>query len=536
MKRHASELRSFRYEITKTIRACVRTTLRATSFSIIPLLLMSCTSFSMLETAQQSVDVNKAVGSAEDRVTLLNIVRSYLRRPRVYTDFGAFTEGAPTSSSTLTLSQTPSIASTLSSGTTSFKLSPETQQGFIRAITSPVPATTIEYYSKQDWFNSELLHMFVREIKVYDSNGHLLHDYSNYPQDTQAYDQFDAIINGLSACDLSLKNGNPSPSSLSDTIGPKIDLKEADQAEHQIDAAKSGLEMVPYPSGKKSSSSAVSHPDGAFSLIQKRSRPNVFKLIPRGNEVSVKTCLAGFATANVPPPSDTSAQADVRALIAKLKAEYKGRHIEFVIRSPDAIIYYLGEVARVQLDGDYPNIDLTKNAASRARRRRGIGVVHYTEGCFYDPIAHNEPPGNYCYAVCRPFFVLHKQSEAEPYPPTYCSIPKVIKCGQNQVSKLKTGVSDMADDKEEDFKKSRRCAAWTAKINNQTSPSNQVWTPHIVVLDTALPYRSEKYDVSLAYDDGTETLHVLSLLEQLVGLQTSSTTEAPGNSQIEVEP
>ncbi len=498
--------------------------------------LAACTAPSAVETAKQSVEVNRAVGSAEDRVTLMNIMRSYLRRPRVYTDFAVFHEALPSSSGTVTLGATPTVAGTKSSATSGFDVTPETQQGFIRAITTPVPATTIAYYSQQGWINSELLHLFVREIRVYDSKDKLQKIYSNYPQDTESYDAFDAIVNGLAACDLTTKSAKVS---LDDALGPEIDLKDVHDMKQQYDAAKNGFVLAPYPTTAAAPPSVASGKVTSFILVKASGRDQVFKLAPRNNVDAARICLAGYALAGVERPKITDPLAK-QLVLPPEPDTIKGSYMKFGIRSPESIVYYLGEVTRVQLDGAYPSIDNDGTIdvhEYQSEHRRGMGVVQYSEGCSYAPLTDKSAN---CYATCRPFFVMHKNTDETPDADTYCTIPAVAACqGPKSGSPAALPGSDT-------LAVSNTCCP---PSGNEPTSYDAIWSsPRIQVFDAEIqkearePHTnistdsSVKYAVSLDPEEDTETLHVLSILEQLIGLQTSSTTDAPGNSAITVEP
>jgi len=496
--------------------------------------LVACTAPSAVKTATQSVEVNRAVGKAEDQVTVMNIMRSYLRRPRAYTDFSAFHEAVPTSSGTATLSGTPSLAGTVSSATSAFDVTPETQQGFIRAITTPVPAATVAYYSQQGWINSELLHLFVHEIRVYDSNDKLQRIYSNYPQDTESYDEFDAIVNGLAACDLTVKTASVT---LDDALGPEIDLKDVHEMKPQYDAAKNGFVLAPYPTSAPKNATAaplsVASPKVTrFILVKASGRDQVFKLVPRNSLDAARICLAGYALAGVERPKIPGSLTGTLTLPPDT---HKGWYMKLGIRSPESIVYYLGEVARVQLDGAYPSsnsdgkIDV---GPYQSTHRRGIGVVQYSEGCSYDPLTNQSSD---CYATCRPFFVMHKNTDERLDAGTYCSIPQEAACeAQKPGSSASLTYS---------------CSPPPALHAGKPVTYDSIWSsPRIQVSDSEIksearePHTnistdsSVKYAVSLDPEDDAETLHVLSILEQLIGLQTSSTTDAPGNSAIAIEP
>lgn len=134
---------------------------------------LTLTGCAQFEIADRSVDYNLAVETASNRQLLLNAVRASKRYPRVYTNLTKISSASPISTqfafgipfggdATSTFTFNPTL--TTQSGI-QFDLSVLDTQDFMKGILKPVDAATIDYYLKQGWPKEMLFHMLIREIK-----------------------------------------------------------------------------------------------------------------------------------------------------------------------------------------------------------------------------------------------------------------------------------------------------------------------------------------------------------------------------------
>ncbi len=124
--------------------------------------------------ANRAISVNKGLESANNRMLLLNAVRASKRYPRVYSEVTQINTSDPVSGS-LGL-QVPfggdaksnfvlNPQLTLGSGTT-LQISPLDKQEFTRGITTPTDLETLNYYLRQGWPKEMLFHMFIRTMRI----------------------------------------------------------------------------------------------------------------------------------------------------------------------------------------------------------------------------------------------------------------------------------------------------------------------------------------------------------------------------------
>ena len=135
---------------------------------------LTLTACAQLEIADRAVAYNKAVEDASNRILVLNIIRAMKRYPRHFTDFTKLSGDVPLSG-TFQLSIpfggdaasnfifTPQ--STVKSGI-SFDMKVQNTQEFIRGIITPVSLQTYDFYFQLGWPKAMLFHVFVQEVKL----------------------------------------------------------------------------------------------------------------------------------------------------------------------------------------------------------------------------------------------------------------------------------------------------------------------------------------------------------------------------------
>lgn len=445
--------------------------------------LTACTLFNAVtppptaeELEKQTMVVERAGEVEQNEITLLNVVWADLHRPRFFVDISGYHEATPTSSLTTGItgrsfpSLSGSISYTQASGTSSSDIAPLTKQDFVRGITTPVSMKTITYYSEQGFPNSLLLHLFVREIKAFDKSGKLTHIYINSPVTKGAGDDFDTLINGLSACTFSASRPDSKQIDMSDVIGPPLTKADALALEtKQLSLFSGSLGLKPGN-------------DGMYYLVKKPD-DQPLRLLPSLAPALQPICRAAYKMARVTEPS-----VDESASGGSAQAEDKS-HMEFQIRSPEAVYYYLGEIARAQLDGPY---DLQGNLDSNAKR--SVPDIRFPSTCY----ASSETPGS-CQPYCVDLFVISKHPVADfdrgditdKPAPAACKLPDDVYTG---------------------------LAVRAAQISQPV---------------LSVDYEMTRYRIPWDYGDKSDTLLTLTVLEQIIGLQTSA-KEIPGTSYVHV--
>lgn len=165
------------------------------------LTLGACTEYLI---ADRAIDFNIALESANNRQILLNAVRASKRHPMIFSEPTIVRAKDPvTGGATLTLpfgggtnerfALSPSVS--LGSGI-SLEYKPLNSQEFFRGITTTVKMKTVDYYLDQGWPAEMILLMLVREIKL-DKTDEEVH-----PIDSA----FDAICGTINQCNSAKRN------------------------------------------------------------------------------------------------------------------------------------------------------------------------------------------------------------------------------------------------------------------------------------------------------------------------------------------
>jgi len=174
------------------------------------------------------------------------------------------------------------------------------------------------------------------------------------------------------------------------------------------------------------------------------------------------------------PPSVTAGPAAAACALAMNQLTAGGKWFELIYRSPLDSVRYLGDVVREQLYSD--------NSQKTGVSAQNIGVVTYSDACFYQQNGSTMP----CQTYCNALFVLQTD------PPRGA------------------GRTDPA------------CAFYTNTIGDSGTKSEGEelgsWSVH---------YQGPTYYLPLHYLDHSETLHVLSILQLLIGYQAGTETSAP---------
>ena len=267
--------------------------------------------------AHDAVEYNRTVERSNNQILLLNILRAKERLPMYFTTLSLIRGSL---SSTLGAG----AEATVGGGVNDAKLTPRAEyksspsfdvavldsHEFMRGILAPVSLETVRYYWDQGWPADLLLHLFVREIRLRDPATGVVTTYENEPGG--GYPEFRSLLYQLLDENLRIAERK----SLAG-FGPSVPGKQASQLSTQLGVAGAGLQLVQDPQ------------TGRYFLRR-----------PAKDLVFVRDLPLPFAGAPVTLP---------------LTDPYD----QVVLRSPQGILYYLGEIAREQLMGE-PNAVLLK--------------------------------------------------------------------------------------------------------------------------------------------------------------------------------
>lgn len=332
------------------------------------LLIGGCTTAPLVQSA---VSANLVQEEAHNRLLALNIARAALRMPMHFTQLSAvrsapygFGLGVPglgaefgvgaDAASTLLLR--PSL-----SGTQNVDVTVLNEQDFFRGITTPLKPALLLYYLDQGWPRSVVLPMFVQSIEFFDEANRLQERVRNSPTGGPEFERFTALLASLFHCQIE----GASTGEFVYYTGVLSGERLRDPA---AAAAARAAGLVPVAGGKVVNSaqeaaagfhlaadngelslSMVNHP-GSGDCERLKFKTGAVQDQAREVSATVATSRAGVER------PEGGAQAAAAPSPHRVNAR-------LVLRSPEAMVYYLGEIARVQNETGRPV--LFPNAASR---------------------------------------------------------------------------------------------------------------------------------------------------------------------------
>ena len=273
---------------------------------------------------------NKALEKAQNEMLLLNIVRAINRHPMYFTALNdvkgsmVYTLGTgPITAPFAKFNTTPGVGPTsyfsvapsaLYTNNPVFDVYVLNSKDFVNGILATVSEETFHYYWEQHWPLGMLLYLLVDSIKVDGGN-----TYTNYPSNRE---KFEAFRHKVSEMEMAANAGECELAELKtdeEDIGPKIDARQAEDLKKLVEVQKAGLELTKV--------------DGKYQLNSGKKHYSL-KCGPEGAK------QAYFLS----KPHDND-----KAIVMHL-------------RSPEAILYYLGQLARAQQQNLIPLVTVTTEA------------------------------------------------------------------------------------------------------------------------------------------------------------------------------
>jgi hypothetical protein len=279
--------------------------------------------------ASSTTDYNLVVEKVQNEMLLLNVVRASKRRPLYFTGFnllrGSLSYNFQTGNLTIPfgkigtgLDGSYSIAPSVSYSTSpSFDLMVWDTKEFTEGMMTPVSVDTVYYYLyKLGWPREMLLHLLVERMELF-NNDDKLEVYENDPDNREKFEKFQAKLRDLLKCRFVGRER-------SEPVGPRLQAKDIHDLQQLIEVHKAGLVLT----------SVV---DGNNEYYQLSSKKNeYFYNCGAENKSEVSTYQISDAKSNNPPISD-----------------HDKRGYRFFFRSPEGILYYLGEILRTEADKGY---------------------------------------------------------------------------------------------------------------------------------------------------------------------------------------
>ena len=295
---------------------------------VLTLLLLTAASFTLAgcisggALSSRAVDYNTAAETARNEMLLMNILRARDRRPMVFTGLSRITGSVRAETrvgATATVSpQAPEVqAYSPSFGFTdspTFDVAVLDSQEFTRGVMTPVGTEILEYFWDQGYNREVLLYLVVDRFELECDAG--LRMLENDPSEP-SFAAFRTLVD-----DLADSGRWEFDDYRTEKIGPPVDAAEARRLPTLVQMASSPLRLKPLS-------------DGTFQL----------------EKTSTKLRLAAPAARECGRRSGALRLYDSRGAVeaAALKApeEARGR---IVMRSPQSILHYLGELARPDRD------------------------------------------------------------------------------------------------------------------------------------------------------------------------------------------
>jgi hypothetical protein len=293
-----------------------------------------------------TTDYNKIFERTQNEMLLLNIVRASKRHPMYFTSFsmlrGNMSYLLGTGNLTVPFGRigtglngaysiAPNASLQMNPG---FDLAVLDSQEFIAGLMTPVPIEIIDYYWQQGWPKQLLLHLFIERIEITNKKTKKTEVFDNYP----VKGEFERFRNKLRSMDCDIGS-----ETVFDAIGSEIEEKAAKDPKQLIAIQKAGLELKP-----------VCGEEGDRACAENE-KPKKYRLGSKRRNYSVK-CKIG---------EETSKERTVMRMSGALSAKegketvtYEGKIYQ---RSPEAILYYLGEIVRAKTEQKFtPKIEICK--------------------------------------------------------------------------------------------------------------------------------------------------------------------------------
>lgn len=311
----------------------------------------------------QSMEINKSVGTGDLQSMFLNVVRASKHMPPVITALSEIQVSAPSIEGSGSLEfpfgvdsenafkLTPSLTSKYG---LSYKVNVLQTQEFMRGFLSPIDPHLFKYFWDMGWRKTLLLNLFVREIKYFEityakdkenvverirpDSVKLIKKYVNYPMDQKKRSDFNDEVNKMVYDDELeiLYYEHYEKDAAADTS-----CSTPDGGDGAGEAKRKGRKIA---RGKDNASVM-----NEIVFFEFTGGSNCFPDTAKNSEEGAKECCSYACKENFfltfPPEVKDKAVRDRIGLGDRIAVIY--------LRSPEAVLYYLGEVVRAQnRDGD----------------------------------------------------------------------------------------------------------------------------------------------------------------------------------------
>lgn len=273
--------------------------------------------------SQRTVNYNVAVENARNEMLLLNVLRARERRAMVFTGLtrisGSLRKEAQIGVAGTVGQNMPNnvaVAPSFSvSDAPSFDIAVLDSQEFTRGIMTPITFELIEYFWDQGYPREILLYLGVERVEV-DCGGESPLALQNDPSE-RSFAAFRSVVEGLAD---GASWGDEDANAL---VGPPLDAAQVTQLPGLVQLAKAHLRLVPTR-------------DGRFQLV----RPGDHMVL------TVRSLDPCAVPAGGSPKAVKVAFYDTRESFSSAARPPGARAARLVLRSPQSVLFFLGEMAR----------------------------------------------------------------------------------------------------------------------------------------------------------------------------------------------
>lgn len=322
--------------------------------------------------AEHIVRANLSQEDAANQLLLLNVLRAKDRHPMHFTKISTVRPAVGMGNPTFTVPMPfgPDFTTQVYNLSAQFAIQQSVDtvvldsQEFIRGITTPVAPGLMIYMLNQGWPQQLVLHLFVKSIEIYEEiteNGKpkasMVERLDNSPTDQEEFARFQAAIDHLRFCEIGLKSalaaripfGPPLAGSPLGNLQGIAALKAADLTLVPVDGA--GKETT---ADAASGYQVVRDQKGVQLEMSDRlaSRPTKCEGVPfrpRSSDPKAATAPQSFVSMIGSFQDDKDAPVSRSNKVRSLAAAGENKQYAILnLRSPEAMLYYLGEIARAQ--------------------------------------------------------------------------------------------------------------------------------------------------------------------------------------------
>lgn len=293
--------------------------------------------------AKSVVTANLAQEEAVNQLLVLNIARAHQRMPMHFSLIGQIRAapggwglGVPSLGLELPFGGAAERKYNLTAGSegqTPVDVTALSSQEFLRGMTQPVPPDMLAVFVNQGWSVSLLMHLFLESVQWVDQDGKPVQRLVNDPG-SSGWRDFRLFVEAVSACDV-VADAVPDRQWLSSTV-PSVSV------EHGVQAAAAKLELVPVTA--QGAVPRTADEPAQHLRLARVDREVVLRLKPPvGDTGTQAVCRVQLGSTEV---ANLSAKTGPRA--ARGTASSGGVTAQVVLRSPQSMLYYLGQLSRAQ--------------------------------------------------------------------------------------------------------------------------------------------------------------------------------------------